>query len=145
MIRPDSYLSAGADIIALDATGRPRQDGISVGETIKLIHRHLGKPVWADIATLNEGIRAAEDGADFVSTTLYGYTRETLLAHGEGPSFELLDALVSQLKVPVVLEGRVWHPEEVKRAFELGSFAVVVGSAITRPIFITQRFVQAIP
>jgi N-acylglucosamine-6-phosphate 2-epimerase len=45
----------------------------------------------------------------------------------------------------VVLEGRVWHPEQVHRAFELGAYAVVVGSAITRPQLITSRFVRAIP
>jgi N-acylglucosamine-6-phosphate 2-epimerase len=68
---------AGADIIALDATGRDRPDGLSLGETIKQIHEKLGKPVWADCARLEEGLAAAKAGADMVSTTLFGYTEET--------------------------------------------------------------------
>jgi N-acylglucosamine-6-phosphate 2-epimerase len=46
---------------------------------------------------------------------------------------------------PVIMEGKIWRPEEVSRAFQLGAYAVVVGSAITRPQLITRRFVQAVP
>lgn len=136
---------AGCDIIALDATGRKRADGLSLSETIKKIHDELGKPVWADVSTFAEGINAAEAGADVVSTTLFGYTEETRLPKEHGPGHELLEELVTHINVPVILEGRVWNPEEVTRAFELGAYAVVVGSAITRPKLITERFVRAIP
>jgi N-acylglucosamine-6-phosphate 2-epimerase len=57
----------------------------------------------------------------------------------------LLKEFIAHIKKPVILEGRVWHPEELGRAFELGAHAVVVGSAITRPQLITERFVNAIP
>jgi N-acylglucosamine-6-phosphate 2-epimerase len=76
---------------------------------------------------------------------MYGYTEETVLPPEHGPSFELLKDLCQHMDCPVILEGRVWHPEEVTRAFEVGVHAVVVGSAITRPQLITQRFVKAIP
>ncbi len=136
---------AGADVIAIDATDRPRPDGLSAALLIERIHEELGKPVWADIATLAEAAQAAEHGADLVSTTLSGYTAETLAPPESGPDLELLDKLCRHLSVPAALEGRVWHPQEVRRAFELGAFAVVVGSAITRPQLVTRRFVGACP
>ncbi|MGH9548625.1 MAG: N-acetylmannosamine-6-phosphate 2-epimerase [Terriglobales bacterium] len=137
--------SAGADVVALDATDRPRPDGFSVQEVIARIHSDLRKPAWADVSTFAEGIKAAEYGADIISTTLFGYTEETTVPRDHGPGFDLLRELVSHCSVPIVLEGRVWYPEEVSRAFELGAYAVVVGSAITRPILITERFVRAVP
>jgi N-acylglucosamine-6-phosphate 2-epimerase len=112
---------------------------------IDKIHKELDKPVWADVATFAEGIAALEAGADIVSTTLFGYTEETMIPREQGPGFELLKELVNHSSVPVILEGRVWLPEEVKQAFELGAYAVVVGSAITRPHLITERFVKSIP
>lgn len=136
---------AGADIIACDATQRPRPDGLSLEELIARIHKELNRPVWADVSTLQEGLAAADCGADVVSTTLYGYTSETKKASDDPPDFELLAQLCRQLRNPVVLEGRVWYPEEVRKAFEAGAYAVVVGSAITRPQLITRRFVKAIP
>lgn len=141
----ESLAKAGADIIALDATGRPRPDGLSLKEQIEKIHEQLNLPVWADVSTFSEGVAAREAGADVISSTMYGYTEETVLPPEQGPSFELLKDLCQHMDCPVILEGRVWHPEEVTRAFELGVHAVVVGSAITRPQLITQRFVKAIP
>lgn len=137
--------NAGADIIALDATNRPRPDGVPLKELIGRIASELNRPVWADVSTFDEGALAAEYGASVVSTTLYGYTAETKLPPDAPPDFDLVSRLCTELSVPVVLEGRVWQPAEVALAFELGVFAVVVGSAITRPQLITQRFVQAIP
>lgn len=136
---------AGADIIALDATSRKRADDHDLEETILKVHQELDRLVWADCATFAEAINAAECGADIISTTLYGYTAETALPKEAGPSFELLSELIDHLDRPVILEGRVWHPDELTRAFEIGAHAVVVGSAITRPQLITERFVKAIP
>lgn len=136
---------AGADIVAADATGRERPDGLTLAQFIDAVHSQLGKPVWADVSTLGEGLAAAASGADVVSTTLYGYTRPTRLGPEAGPDFALLEALAARLDLPVVLEGRVWLPDEVRRAFDAGAYAVVVGSAITRPALITRRFVDAIP
>jgi putative N-acetylmannosamine-6-phosphate epimerase len=137
--------SAGADIIALDATARPRPDGLTIKEVIAKIHAELKKPVWADVSTFAEGIQAIEAGADIMSTTMFGYTEETRVPREHGPGFDLLKELVDHSSIPVVLEGRIWSPEEVSRGFELGAYAVVVGSAITRPQLITERFVRAIP
>ena len=57
------------------------------------------------------------------------------------PDFKLLEELVKQSNLPVILEGRIWEPEQVDKAFELGAHSVVIGSAITRPQLITKRFV----
>jgi N-acylglucosamine-6-phosphate 2-epimerase len=141
----EAIAKAGSDIIAIDATGRPRPDGLTLPDLIAKIHKELGKPVMADISTLLEGQNAVAAGADLVSTTLYGYTEETKLPGDAPPAAELLRALVKSIAVPVILEGRVWQPEEVRRAFVDGAYAVVVGSAITRPQLITERFVRAIP
>jgi N-acylglucosamine-6-phosphate 2-epimerase len=136
---------AGADVIAVDATARPRPDGLTLAQLIDRIHKELMKPVWADVATLDEGLAATAAGADVVSTTMSGYTAETYTSPESGPDLDLLAALSRQLSVPVILEGRVWYPDEVKRAFALGAYTVVVGSAITRPALVTQRFARACP
>jgi N-acylglucosamine-6-phosphate 2-epimerase len=135
---------AGADIVALDATGRPRGDGLSLEETIGKIHQELRKPVWADCARFSEALSAAAAGADIVSTTMYGYTAETASSEELGPALDLLRQLAEELDLPVILEGRIWQPEQVSEGFLRGAFAVVVGSAITRPQLITERFVKAI-
>ena len=95
----------------------------------------------ADISTVEEGINAAKLGANMLSTTLSGYTQFSQ-NKGSKPDFELLEQLVTETNLPVVLEGRIWEPEEVDKAFELGAHCVVIGSAITRPQLITKRFVQ---
>ena len=140
---PDKYIEAfadaGADIIAFDGTQRKRPNGANLEGIIKYIK--INKRVsMADISTVEEGIKAAEMGADMLSTTLSGYTLESPLKE-DGPDFELLKELVEKTDVPVVLEGRIWHPHEVDKAFELGAHCVVIGSAITRPQLITKRFV----
>jgi N-acylglucosamine-6-phosphate 2-epimerase len=133
---------AGADVVALDATDRPHPEG-TAAELIRAIKGELGLPVFADIATRQEGMRAAEAGADYVATTLAGYTSYT--RHTIDPDLKLLGDLVHAVDVPVIAEGRFWHPEQVENAFALGAFAVVVGTAITNPREITRRFTRAVP
>lgn len=135
---------AGADIVALDATQRPRR-GEPAEELIRLIKSVLKRPVFADIATRDEAERAVAAGADFIATTLSGYTNETRAKAGSGPDFALIEYLVKQLPVPIVAEGRFWNPDEVRKAFDLGAHAVVIGTAITNPREITRRFAVAAP
>lgn len=135
-------IDADADIIAFDGTSRKRPDGSDLKQIIDLIHS-FDKLAMADISTFEEGLNVEALGADIISTTLAGYTEESGKA-GETPDFELLEKLVKEIKKPVFLEGRVWYPEEVKKAFELGAYSVVIGSAITRPHLITKRFVEVL-
>jgi putative N-acetylmannosamine-6-phosphate epimerase len=133
---------AGADIIGLDATERPR-DGEPVERLIGRIRGELGKEVFADIATLEEGRAAHAYGATYIATTLSGYTEETAARKTEAPDLELLSALVAAVPAPVVAEGRFDTPELVAEAFRRGAHAVVVGTAITNPREITRKFAQA--
>ena len=133
-------VEAGADVIAFDGTMRERPNGAKLEDLIKYVKIN-NRVSMADISTLEEGLNAAKLGVNILSTTLSGYTQFSQ-NRGDGPDFELLEQLVKNTKLPVVLEGRIWQPEEVTKAFELGAHCVVIGSAITRPQLITKRFVQ---
>jgi N-acylglucosamine-6-phosphate 2-epimerase len=130
---------AGADIIAIDATFRTRPNNENLTELVERIHNELGLPIMADAATFEEGLNAQKIGCDLIGTTLSGYTDET--KHIVGPDFELLQKL-SSLPVPIICEGRLQRPEDVKTAFDCGAFAVVVGNAITGIDSLTKQFVN---
>jgi N-acylglucosamine-6-phosphate 2-epimerase len=133
--------NAGADIIALDCTQRRLTEPEPWPQLIPRIHSELGRPVLADVATLEDALAAQKAGADAVATTLYGYTPAT--SGIRTPSWPLIESLVARLKLPVVVEGHITQPEEVRKALYIGANSVVVGSAITRPETITARFVEA--
>jgi glucokinase-like ROK family protein len=136
-------VEAGADIVALDATIRgPSEGRLPAAELIRQVKETLGVPVMADIATLQEGIDAAQAGVDIVASTLSGYTAYSLMK--KGPDFELVAQLVKNVSVPVIAEGRIATPEQAQRILELGGFAVVVGSMITRPRWIVEHYVAAL-
>lgn len=134
--------AAGADIIAIDATARPRPQPGTLADFIAAIHAETGRLVLADIATLEEGIVAETAGADFVSTTMSGYTADS--PQQPGPDLDLVKRLAACLSVPLLAEGRFKLPVEVKQALTLGATAVVVGGAITRPQQITRWFVDSL-
>jgi N-acylglucosamine-6-phosphate 2-epimerase len=130
-------VEAGAAIVGLDATLRPRSEPLP--ELIARIHDELGVPVLADVDSLTAGVAAAAAGADLVATTLSGYTGGAV---PEGPDVDLVRSLAVELDRPVVAEGRYVLPADVSAAFEAGAAAVVVGTAITNPTAITRRLVQ---
>jgi N-acylglucosamine-6-phosphate 2-epimerase len=132
---------AGADLIAIDATLRYRPNNERLAEIIERIHTELGLPVMADVSTFEEGKNAEKLGCDFVGTTLSGYTSETL-HKANTPDFELVKNLSKNLAIPIICEGRLSTPEEVKYAFECGAFTVVVGNAITGIDSLTKKFVD---
>ncbi|MBV8436739.1 MAG: putative N-acetylmannosamine-6-phosphate 2-epimerase [Silvibacterium sp.] len=137
-----SIADAGADIIALDCTMSRSPAAEPWKEVLGKIQAEIGKPVLADIATLREALDAQDSGADAVATTLYGFTPET--AQFRAVNWELIERLIHALRVPLIVEGHISQPEEVRRAIDLGAYAVVVGSAITRPESITARFAAAL-
>jgi N-acylglucosamine-6-phosphate 2-epimerase len=134
-------IEAGADIVALDATARPRPNGETLESLIVAI-RDRGVPVLADVSTLEEGLMAEAAGADFVSTTLSGYTAYS--PQLDGPDLDLVRALAERLAIPLLAEGRIRTPEEARAALDAGAWAVIVGAAITRPQWITAQFAAAI-
>ena len=146
-ITPDSAAvaeaaQAGADIIVLGAaTGqRPAE---SLAHLMTLAKETFRKRVMADIATLEEGLTAAGLGADYLATTLSGYT--TPEPPPREPDLALVSALADSTALPIIAEGRYWTPQAVAEAFNRGAHAVVIGSAITNPMAITRRFVEQCP
>jgi len=133
---------AGAHIIALDATQRPHPENLTAAELIQAVKRTTGCPVMADVSTFEEGVAAAQAGADMVGTTLSGYTSYSL--QQVEPDFDLVQRLARAIAVPVIAEGRISTPQYARRMLELGAYAVAVGAAITRPQWITRQFVQTL-
>ncbi len=133
-----NVINAGADIVAFDATLRKRP--VPVADLVDAIHQR-GKLAMADISTAVEAVTALESGADYVSTTLSGYTSYS--PQQEGPDLDLISDLAER-GIYAVAEGRIRTPAEAKEALERGAFAVVVGSAITRPEVVTQWFIEAL-
>jgi len=133
------------DVVAMDATSRHRPYDEQLSDIVQKMKTQFPNTLlMADIATLADALTAEKLGFDMIGTTLSGYTAETKATSPSGPDFELLSALIKQVRIPVILEGRVWTPGEVAQAMQLGAHAVVVGSAVTRPHEITKRFVGAL-
>ena len=131
-----------SDIVAVDGTLRPRPDGRALADSIEAVHSE-GRLLMADVSTVDEGLAAQDAGADVVSTTLSGYTPDS--PSTDEPDFDLLAALAGRLRIPVVAEGRIRTPAQASQAFQLGAWAVVVGTAITSPAWITRQFVRELP
>ena len=121
--------SAGADVVALDATDRPRPGAESLGAMVTRAKAELAATLMADIDTMANAERAAAMGCDWVGTTLYGYTQAT--ANRRPPGLELLKPLRQRLPIPVLCEGGIASPRQAQQAMALGATAVVVGTAIT--------------
>ncbi|WP_300682855.1 N-acetylmannosamine-6-phosphate 2-epimerase [Nocardioides sp.] len=132
----------GAEVVALDGTSRPRPDGRTFAETVAALRAQRDVLVMADVSTVEEGVAAAAAGADFVGTTLSGYTAYTTKT--EGPDLDLISALVAAIDVPVVAEGRIHTPAQAAEAIRRGAHCVVVGTAITHPSSITSWFATAV-
>ena len=139
-----ALVEAGADYVALDATARPRPAGGTSLDLLRRVRERLGAPVFADVSTLDEGLAAAAAGAALVATSLAGYTPQTAATAGAGPDLHLVEQLATRLPAQVVAEGRLWTPDDARAAFARGAHAVVVGTAITRPVDIVRRWVDAI-
>ena len=126
------------EIIALDATFRP--DKKRAAELSRQIHAECDALIMADISTAEEGIAAAEAGADIVATTLSGYTDYTVKT--PGPDLELIRKLHNTVNIPIIAEGRFLTPVDVDAGLEAGAHCVVIGKMITNAMFITDQFIS---
>lgn len=135
-------LETRCEIIAIDATARKRPGDEKTADLVRLIHEN-GRLAMADCSTFEECEQAEKDGFDILSTTLCGYTPYSEVI--DGPNYGLLKKCVEELHTPVIAEGKIHSPEQLKRVFaECGVYSAVVGGAITRPQEITARFVNAL-
>lgn len=145
-ITPDAgsaraVIRAGAELVALDGTPRQRPGGETLADVIRAIHE-AGALALADTGTIEHARYAIAAGADAVGTTLSGYTPDSPAQ--DGPDLDLVARLAAAVEVPVFAEGRYWTPEQARCALELGASFVVVGTAITNPMLVTERFVKAL-
>lgn len=134
-------VAAGASIVALDGTMRPRPDGADLAGQIAGIRAISTAPIMADVDSVEAGLRAREAGADAVATTLSGYTDDR---HADSVDIELIARLAAELDCPVVAEGRIRTDADVVAARSAGAHALVIGTAITNPVAITKAFVDAL-
>lgn len=139
----DALVEAGCEIIAVDATKRLRPDGITFEKFFTEVrNKYPNQLFMADTSCFEEGALAKELGCDIVGTTMAGYTPYT---KGTSlPDFTLMERYVKELNIPVIAEGGIWYPEQLKQAIDIGVHAAVIGTAITRPMDITKRFVNAL-
>ena len=133
---------AGANIVAFDATNRPRPARHTTQMLIAAING-AGSLAMADISSVDEALEAMEQGADLIATTLSGYVGSRIRTD-DGPDLELVAAIARLSSVPVIAEGRFTRPHEVHAALEAGAHAVVVGRAISSPYWLTSTFVDAL-
>ncbi|MDO4268341.1 MAG: N-acetylmannosamine-6-phosphate 2-epimerase [Eubacteriales bacterium] len=142
----DALAECGVSIIACDATDsdrRPRPDGKSLDEFFgEVREKYPDQLFMADCSSYEEGIHAAQIGFDLIGTTMNGYTEYTKGA--KLPNIELMGRLARDCGKPVIAEGGIWLPDQLKAALDAGVWAAVIGGAITRPMEITKRFVAAI-
>ena len=139
----DELAACGVDIIAVQGTSALRPDGSTAAQFIESIkEKYPEQLVMADCATIEEGIACALAGADFIGTTMRGYTPETQGCNDIDYNF--IAQLVEKCPARIIAEGHIHYPEQAKKALDAGAFALVVGGAITRPAEITARFISAI-
>ena len=141
----DALVEAGADIIALDATGSRRPGGVLLDDFVEEIrNRYPGQPLMADCSTVEEVLHADRLGFDFLGTPLVGYTEQSAGKQIEENDFEIIRQILEKVNHPVIAEGNINTPQKARRVLEIGCYSVVVGSIITRPQVITRTFTEEI-
>lgn len=143
MAEVDALVGCGVDILAVQGTSALRPDGKTAPEFIREVKaKYPDQLLMADIATFEEAMTCAEAGANFVGTTMRGYTPETTGLNDI--DFDFVAKLAKECPAKVIAEGHIHYPEQARKALEAGAYALVVGGAITRPAEITARFTAAI-
>ncbi len=140
--RAKEVVEAGADILALDCTIRESRPFEALEALLRAIRdAYPDIPIMADLATIEEAERAASTGmVDIISTTLSGYTRNTLGQASEKPDVDFVRAVKERVSLPVNAEGRVWELADLDAVMAAGADMVTIGTAVTRPHLITARF-----
>ncbi|WP_206434453.1 N-acetylmannosamine-6-phosphate 2-epimerase [Iodobacter ciconiae] len=145
MLEVHEIMQSQPDMIALDATDRPRPNGESLSALVAAVREQYPQVLlMADVATVDEAKNAERLKFDCVSSTLFGYTAATAGHLLPDDDFAQLRAMRAVIRCPLIAEGNVDTPERAAQALKAGADAVVVGGAITRPQLITRRFASAL-
>ena len=141
----EELMEVKPEIVAIDATGALRPGNVTLADFFHQIkEKYPEQKLMADCSTIEEALFADELGFDFIGTTMVGYTPQSKGLKIEENDFEILRTILKKVKHPVIAEGNMNSPEKAKRVIELGSYAVVVGSSITRPQLITKGYAEAV-
>ena len=140
----DVLLNTKCDVICMDATLRSRPDGITLDELYAYARENAGgREIMADVSTIEEAINADRLGFDYISTTMRGYTPYT--KEYEIPDVDFVRECTEKVKnAKVIAEGGVFEVSHMEAISKVNPYAVVVGSAITRPKVITERLLGAL-
>lgn len=140
----DELVAVGCEIIAIDATNRPRPNGLTLDTLYHEIRqKYPNQLLMADCATIEEAYHADKLGFEFIGTTMIGYTADSPMPTAD-EHLAMIQTIIDNVNGKVIAEGNINTPEMARRVLDMGSFAVVVGSAITRPQLITKKFADAI-
>lgn len=140
----DRLLATKCDVLCMDATLRSRPGGITLDELYAYARENAGgREIMADVSTIEEAINADRLGFDYISTTMRGYTPYT--KEYEIPDVAFVKECLEKVKnAKVIAEGGVFEVSHMEAISEVNPYAVVVGSAITRPKVITERLLGAL-
>ena len=140
----DRLLATKCDVLCMDATLRNRPGGITLEELYAYARENAnGREIMADVSTIEEAINADKLGFDYISTTMRGYTPYT--KEYEIPDVDFVKECLDKVKnAKVIAEGGVFEVSHMEAISKVNPYAVVVGSAITRPKVITERLLGAL-
>ena len=139
----DALVEIKCEIIAIDATRRVRPNGVELKDFFTEVRaKYPNQLFMADTSCFEEGELAEGLGFDLIGTTMAGYTPYT---KGRAlPDLELIREYRKRLSTPIIAEGGIWSPDDLVNVYKAGAFSAVCGTAITRPMDITKRFVKAL-
>lgn len=134
-------LKENIEIIALDATPRKRPNDETFESIFKKIRKNYPNVlITAEISNIEEAKEVIKLDVDFISTTLSGYTAES--ESKDTIDLKLIEDIRRITQVPIIAEGKINTPQLAVEALKNGAHTVVVGTAITRPEIITEKFVN---
>ena len=139
LVEVADVITADAEIVAVDATGRPRPDGSTLEDVVMAV-RAARRAIVADCSSIEDAERALAAGVDAVATTLCGYTAQT-----KGRTLPALDLVAAMARLGgfTICEGGVHQPAQARAAMDAGADAVVVGTAITNTDWLVREFAGA--
>lgn len=138
-----ALIDSPCDVIALDCTLRARPKE-TLEELVEYIRANApSMAIMADCDNLKSAAEADRLGFDYIGTTMRGYTQATKGI--DIPDYDFIARLVELYPDRrIIAEGGIWERGQLDKVWSLGVYAVVIGSAITRPMDITKRFAQVI-